>query len=320
MKDSGDPMSFLLDRKSTLTYAAQIQRQAEAQLVAGRLSPGARLPSVRQLARQLQISRTTAERINETLCQAMLAEIRPRSGAFVAAPQGARIPGTQWAHAVYDFLTQTITQAEQLGIDPQRLAQLVGALSHDTASRTGQMCATFPLVATRDACECMARCLGDTVAIEFVHVSPTAPQVEVPRSSRYVLSGYYMREEARKIAEALGSQLIYVRYNVSLLDRSMAIPSTEHRYFVTRDADNAKTTRVFLASAYPEVPVQRYSVLPVDEWLNDEAAKTAKGQVWPTITAADRIKPHVSRARFRLLHPLLADDFVEELRCLALCG
>lgn len=312
-------MSFLLDRKSTLTYAAQIQRQAEAQLVAGRLSPGARLPSVRQLARQLQISRTTAERINETLCEAMLAEIRPRSGAFVAAPQASRLPGTPWAHKVYDFLTQTLTHAEQLGIDPQRLAQLVGALSHDSASRTGQVKA-FPLVTTRDACECMTRCLGDKLPIRFVHVSPTAPQVQVPRSCRYVLSGYYMRQEARKIAEALGSQLIYVRYNVNLLDRSMAIPSGEHRYFVTRDPDNAETTRVFLASAYPEVSIQRYTVVSAAEWLEDPAAASAKGQVWATITAVEQLKERVSRTRLRLLHPLLADDFIEELRRLALCG
>ena len=313
-------MSFRIDRNSSLTYASQIRHQAEAQLVAGRLTPGDRLPSVRQLARQLRISRTTAERIQQTLCEAMLVEMRPRSGAFVAVPQADQVEGTQWAHAVYEFLAQVVTRAEELGIHGPRLAQLVGALAQDPATRGAQEPVCFPLVATRDACECMSRCLDETLPIRLVHVSPTAPQIQIPRRSRYILSGYYLRKEARKIAEAMGSQVVYVRYNVKLLDRSMAIPPDEHRYFVTRDTDNAETTRVFLASAYPEVPAQRYRVMAVEEWLNDSAGMAAAGQVWATITAVDRLRDRVSRARLRRLHPILAEDFIEELRCLALCG
>jgi len=312
-------MSFLLDRNSSLTYAAQVQRQAEAQLVAGRLHPGDRLPSVRQLARQLKISRTTAERIHETLCEAMLAEARPRSGTFVATQQADRMPSTKWAHDVYEFLTQTLARAQGLGLDAARFAQLVGALAQDASPRAGQpVC--FPLVATRDTCECMARCFTEKDPIRFVQLSPTAPTIEVPRRARYVLSGYYSRREARKIAEALGSSLIYVRYNVNLLARSMAIPANEHRYFVTRDADNAETTRVFLASAYPEVPVQRYTVVPAAQWLETIRPTKPKGQIWVTVTAVDLLKDRVARSQLRVLHPLLAEDFIEELRSLALCA
>src|SRR5687768_13882753 len=131
-------MTFYLDRNSSLTYAAQVQCQTEAQLVAGRLHPGDRLPSVRQLARQLNISRTTAERIHETLCEATLAELRPRSGAYVAAPQADRVPSTQLAHEVYDFLTQTMDRARHLGIEASRLAQLLGMLAQDASCRSDQ--------------------------------------------------------------------------------------------------------------------------------------------------------------------------------------
>lgn len=312
-------MSFVLDRNSSLTYAAQVQRQAEAQLVAGRLHPGDRLPSVRQLARQLRISRTTAERIQETLCEASLAEVRPRSGAFVAAQQAEQVPSKQWAHEVYDFLTQTVDRARLLGLDTPRLAQLLGAIAHDASSRSDHpVC--FPLVATRDTCDCMARCLTEHDPIRFVQLSATAATIEVPRRARYILSGYYMRKEARKIAEAVGSHVLYVRYNVELLARSMSISSDEHRYFVTRDADNAETTKVFLASAYPDIPVRRYTVLPVAEWLEKSDRTKSKDQVWATITAVDILRERLSRSQLRVLHPLLADDFIEELRSLALCG
>ena len=251
-------MSFLLDRQSRLTFAARVHQQAEAQLVAGRLNPGDRLPSVRQLARQPGISRTTAERIHATLCEATLAQSRPRSGAFAATRENEWSRQTEWARTVYDFLKMTVERARVLGLDAMRLSELVRVLGADNLSLPSEARAVFPVLLTRDAFECMERCLDPSFPAHLVHVSPTAPRVRVPRHSRFLLSGYYMREQARKIAEAVGCAVLYVRYNVKLLDESMAIPGSELRYIVTRDEDNASTTRAFLASAYPEVPPARY--------------------------------------------------------------
>jgi DNA-binding transcriptional regulator YhcF (GntR family) len=313
-------VSFSLDRGSRLTFAAQVQQQAEAQLVAGRLHPGDRLPSVRQLARQLGISRTTAERIHETLCEATLAQSRPRSGAFVATRETEWSKQTEWAHTVYDFLKTTVQRARELGLDAARLSELLRALGEENASPSHGTMAVFPVLVTRDAFECMERCLDRSFPGQLIHISPTAPHIRLPPRTRFVLSGYYMREQARKFAEALGCDVLYVRYNVRLLDESMSIPRNEHRYFVTRDEDNASMTRAFLASAYPEVPRSQYTVAALSAWLADGNAAEGLGQVWVTVTALDQIRAHVPPARLRLLHPLLAEDFVEGLRCLALCG
>ena len=92
-------------------------------------------------------------------------------------------------------------------------------------------------------------------------------------------------------------------------------------FFVTRDADNAETTRGLLASAYPEIPSTRYTVLPVEDFLAlNRRGEASRGAVWPTITAAPLLRNAVSSDRLELIHPVLADDFIEELRCLALLG
>jgi hypothetical protein len=100
----------------------------------------------------------------------------------------------------------------------------------------------------------------------------------------------------------------------------VAIPEHEFRYFLTRDADNAETTRGFLASAYPEVPTSRYSVMPAQQFLDADAAADRGGDLWATITAAPLINGRVAAKRIQILHPLLADDLIDELRCLALLG
>jgi DNA-binding transcriptional regulator YhcF (GntR family) len=314
-------MGFFLDRRSPIPYAAQVQRQAMAQLVAGRLRPGDRLPSVRQFARDLHISRTTAERIQDALCRSMVAELRPRSGAYVAWPDTIeRTAATEHAHEVYNFLKEVVTRSRLLGLDPARLAELVGSFEEGGAPRGAQRPVLLPVVATREGYETITQCVDDDFPARFVHISPIAPEVEMPRRARYLLSTYYMRERALKIAEALGCSLLCVRYNVKLLNESMTIPPGEHRYFITRDADNAETTKVFVASAYPEVPASRYTILPVEEWLALPRHQDRGGGVWATVTAAPMIERRVAPQRLRVLHPMLAPDFIDELRCLALFG
>lgn len=314
-------MPFRIDRRSSLSMPAQVNEQTIAQVVAGRLSVGDRLPSVRRLSRDLHISRTTAERIHETLCEAMLAEMRPRSGAYVAlqAPTDPQ-RGSKWAQDVYGFLKDTLARADVLGLGPTRLLQLIAALQRDEnqAVETRGPCVSFPLIATRDWYECITSSLSHQLPVRLVHLPLDGERFELPPRTRYLLAGYYMHERALKLANTLGCSLLYLRYNAKLLDRAMRIGCSEHRYFLTRDPDNAESTRLFLASAYPDVSTSRYSVMATEHWRKLPETQDATGEVWATITVAGSLRGVVPPARLHILHPLLAEDFVDELRCLAL--
>jgi DNA-binding transcriptional regulator YhcF (GntR family) len=296
-----------------------VKRQATAQMIAGRLQPGERLPSVRQLARELGVSRTTAERIHEALGDAMLTEVRPRSGVFATSPDVAdQTIGLRWAQNVYRFLEETATHGAALGLSPGRLASLLASLEHDPTSVESAEPVQLPILATRDAFECMTACLPADFPAALVHVSPRSQPYELAVRPRYLLCGYYLRERARLIAEPTGCSLLHVRYNVTLLDAAMTIPAGQRRHFVTRDRDNAETTAGMLASAYPEVPTANYRVAAVADWLEDSRAVDADEEIWVTITAAATLKGRVDAGRVHVMHPVLASDFVEELRCLAL--
>ncbi len=291
-----------------------------AQMIAGRLNPGERLPSVRQLARELAVSRTTAERIHEALCDALLVEVRPRSGVFAASPAAADpTEGLAWAHAVYQLLEETARRGRTMGLSPARLSRLLSTLETGSAAETeARQRVELPILATKDAFECMVSCLPDDFPGTLVHLPPSTRPGTLTGRPRYILCGYYLRDRARLIAETTGSSVLHVRYNVTLLEAFMAIPAGEHRHLVTRDADNAETTRGMLASAYPEVPPQHYTVETADAWLQLPASATTHGQVWVTPTSAGIIADRVASERIRVMHPALAEDFVEELRCLAM--
>ena len=109
-----------------------------------------------------------------------------------------------------------------------------------------------------------------------------------------------------------------MHFNEKLLDKAMSIPADEHRHFLTRDADNAECTNVFLANAYPEVPTDRYTVASAATWLQNVNETRRTDQVWTHLTALPLVRNRVDPARIRLFHPVLDGRFLDELRCLAL--
>lgn len=70
----------------------QLLRALKAAMRDGRLAPGSRLPSSRQLASDLGLSRNTVVAAYELLCAERLAESRHGTGTFVAAPPPASAP------------------------------------------------------------------------------------------------------------------------------------------------------------------------------------------------------------------------------------
>ncbi|HEX7049094.1 MAG TPA: PLP-dependent aminotransferase family protein [Longimicrobiales bacterium] len=70
----------------------QIYRMIRSAILDGRLEPGTRLPSTRTLARDLSISRTTAEEVYAQLRAEGFIERRVGAGSFVAAIETVRAP------------------------------------------------------------------------------------------------------------------------------------------------------------------------------------------------------------------------------------
>src|SRR3954452_18672876 len=76
----------------------QVVRRLSADIAAGRLAPGERLPSERDLARALGVGRASVREALAALSNQGLLETRPGSGSFVAADAPARLAATEPSH------------------------------------------------------------------------------------------------------------------------------------------------------------------------------------------------------------------------------
>jgi GntR family transcriptional regulator len=102
----------------------QIAEQIATLCASGSLRPGERLPSVRELARELAVNQNTILRVYERLVGEGLLEMRHGQGTFVAA-QAKRGQLAVHRERLVDELRQIARQAVGLGLSSDELHGLL---------------------------------------------------------------------------------------------------------------------------------------------------------------------------------------------------
>jgi GntR family transcriptional regulator len=117
-------MQIKIQSSTGMPITRQIAQQIRAQCASGMLRPGARLPSVRELAKELTINQNTVLRVYERLTMEGLLERRQGDGTFVAG----RLPAGQMRaqrELLNDEVERLVRRAATLGISAERLHELV---------------------------------------------------------------------------------------------------------------------------------------------------------------------------------------------------
>lgn len=88
-------MRLHVDHRSKTPVSDQVRSQVAAGIARGRLSPGERLPPVRELAAKLRLAPNTVAKAYRALEGDGLVEGRGRRGTFVREPLGVRAAGAE---------------------------------------------------------------------------------------------------------------------------------------------------------------------------------------------------------------------------------
>ena len=104
-------MEFQCDPTSRVPIYRQLMDQVRQAVARGRLRPGVRLPSVRQLSRELVVNPNTVARSYTELEREGVLNTRQGLGVFVAEPQAelsTAVRGERFAEALDRFLTEAV--------------------------------------------------------------------------------------------------------------------------------------------------------------------------------------------------------------------
>lgn len=105
----------------------QIARQIKNQIISGELHEGEGLPSIRKLARELQISVITTKRAYEELEKEGFIDTVGGKGCFVARQNGEFLREKKMK-LVEEKLAGAVSEARLLGIDVDELQEMISLL------------------------------------------------------------------------------------------------------------------------------------------------------------------------------------------------
>ena len=118
-------MRFQLSTGTPEPIYAQIVRQVRAALAGGTLKPGARLPSVRALARELLVNPNTVQKAYAALERDGLVHSRRGAGTFVAEHSNPALSLTAKKKQLAPQIDALLTETVHLGLtEDQLLAEL----------------------------------------------------------------------------------------------------------------------------------------------------------------------------------------------------
>ena len=121
-------MKLLLSNASNAPIYEQIAVQIKDQIVGGQLSEGHALPSIRKLAKELQVSVITTKRAYEELEKGGFIHTVGGKGCFVAA-QNVELLREMKMRAVEEKLSLAVAEAVSLGIDIKVLHEMLTLLT-----------------------------------------------------------------------------------------------------------------------------------------------------------------------------------------------
>src|SRR5215831_18861176 len=119
-----------IDPKDPTPIYAQLDRGLRAAIATGRLKVGDQLPTVRQMAVELQVNANTVARVYAELERSGVLETRRGVGSFVAASRAQARPEEETARRLDAFATHVLAAAAAAGFSLDDLLAVLESRRH----------------------------------------------------------------------------------------------------------------------------------------------------------------------------------------------
>lgn len=120
-------MKIIISNSSPDPIYEQINKQIKAQIISGDLNEGDALPSIRKLAKELQISVITTKRAYEELEKEGFVDTVGGKGCFVAM-QNKELLKEKKMKTIEEKMADTVKDAKKLGICLKELKEMLSIL------------------------------------------------------------------------------------------------------------------------------------------------------------------------------------------------
>lgn len=120
-------MNIIISNSSPKPIYEQIVEQIKALVIKGELNEGDELPSIRNLAKELQISVITTKRAYDELEKEGFIETVPGKGSYIAG-QNEELLKEKRLKIIEDKLSQVVNESKLLGLSMEEVIEMLKVL------------------------------------------------------------------------------------------------------------------------------------------------------------------------------------------------
>lgn len=126
-----------IDKESGIPFYIQLSEQIRLLVHEGKLGPGGALPTVRELAVELQVNANTVARVYRDLKREGLLRLERGVGTFVTDAKDHRVVDERDFEKIKQEARRLVVRSRRAGLGARELAQLVGTLFKEADHASG---------------------------------------------------------------------------------------------------------------------------------------------------------------------------------------
>lgn len=119
-----------IDARSSKPIFEQVVDKIKENIMIGGLSPGDKMPSIRELSKMLTINPNTVSKAYAELERQKLVETISGKGTFVSTDYKPKVDEDRFQKLV-DVLKDAIVEAHYMGIDQKQIAEIINGIYKD---------------------------------------------------------------------------------------------------------------------------------------------------------------------------------------------
>jgi DNA-binding transcriptional regulator YhcF (GntR family) len=320
MRKRKEAVRFEIDRESGRPFYEQVQDQFINMLHFGAITPGSRLPTVRQLAEDGGINLKTAFKIYRAMGKAGLVEIRPQSGVFVRSGRGKM--EQVYRKSVTEFLDRVETEATRLNLTPRRLIHLLGLRNgnggNGSAASLPVTCAV--LECNREQTRMFAleleRKLGvKAEPVEIFSATPPANAARILRQADFFVTTDFHWEEGARVAQRYRKKILRLRLDPKFLQLILTSARKGPFAMIVTDTSIQERFRQSFAPYLKPNELDRIRMVHPDDRAGIEAVNRLGGRVYISPLCEEQVLPLLDPSLIVVKQEnLIATDSLRELK------
>ena len=257
-------IKFNLDKEVALTFYDQIKGQLLSAIYCGKIHEGDRLPSIRELAEDLDVNYKTARKVYLRLAEENYIEIVKGSGAFLQKGRGEKSYEQMRRQAIFKLLGEVAEKAQNLGLSSGRFLRLLDGYFSGTNLRKLHLL----VIDHEEEAFIFSRELKMRLGVDASSVSLNQVQTNgannLFKNSDYFLTTSWHMEEVHRLAEKYRKQVLEIKPSHEIYTEILNAARDRKVAIVIQDEETMHASWEIFMNIYHPSTEKQFWIAPIN--------------------------------------------------------